>query len=121
MPLAVIADIHGKLPALEAVLADIERQSIQTLLVAGDLVGGCPFPNEVIARLRPLTSHIICEPIRILHGSPCGVSDGIFPAKDPAKLERALGAIEEQVMVCAHTHMPWVGAAVASWRSIREG
>jgi len=50
---ALISDIHANLPALDAVLADIDaRGDIDTILHAGDLVGYSTFPNEVVARLR---------------------------------------------------------------------
>ena len=51
MRLAVLADTHGNLPALEAVLADIERHNVDHTVVAGDLVGG-PKPVETIRLLR---------------------------------------------------------------------
>ena len=35
MRLAVLADIHGNLPALEAVLADIQQQRVDEIIVAG--------------------------------------------------------------------------------------
>src|SRR5690349_20639883 len=41
---ALITDIHANLPALEAVLADIDRR--------GDIVGYAPWPNETIELLR---------------------------------------------------------------------
>jgi putative phosphoesterase len=47
--LAVISDIHGNLPALEAVLEDIEAQGITDIHHLGDLVGYNPFPNETVA------------------------------------------------------------------------
>ncbi len=49
--LAIISDIHGNLPALEAVLADIQDQGIQEIFHLGDLVGYNPFPNETVARI----------------------------------------------------------------------
>ncbi|MDN5293343.1 MAG: hypothetical protein PWQ31_648 [Eubacteriales bacterium] len=49
---AVIADLHGNLPALEAVLADIRRRGVARIYCAGDLVGYGPWPNEVIERVR---------------------------------------------------------------------
>ncbi|MCX5771072.1 MAG: metallophosphoesterase family protein [Candidatus Hydrogenedentes bacterium] len=52
MYLAAIGDIHGNLPALEAVLAAIDEQGIQTVVNAGDLVVGHPWPNEVIDLTR---------------------------------------------------------------------
>ncbi len=54
MILAVLADIHGNLPALEAVLADARRQGAQQFLVAGDLLTGAPYPAETLACLRGL-------------------------------------------------------------------
>lgn len=52
MRLALISDIHGNLPALDAVLADIDaRADIDATYHLGDLVGYSSFPNEVVARL----------------------------------------------------------------------
>jgi putative phosphoesterase len=44
---AVITDIHGNLPALEASLAWIDSEGIETVYCGGDLVGYGPRPNEV--------------------------------------------------------------------------
>ena len=53
MNIAILADIHGNLPALEAVLAHIDRRGdIAALYHLGDLVGYAPWPNEVVALLR---------------------------------------------------------------------
>ena len=53
MRYALISDIHANLPALEAVLADIDRQpDIDATYHLGDLVGYAPWPNEVVALLR---------------------------------------------------------------------
>ena len=53
MKTALISDIHGNLPALEAVLDDIAaRDDLDALYHLGDLVGYAPWPNEVVARLR---------------------------------------------------------------------
>lgn len=52
MRYALISDIHANLPALDAVLADIDaRGDVDAIVHAGDLVGYSSFPNEVIARL----------------------------------------------------------------------
>ena len=59
MRLAVLADIHGNLPALEAVLEDIRHYEPDGILVAGDLVGGGPQPNESVRRLRSVSRWII--------------------------------------------------------------
>jgi predicted phosphodiesterase len=46
MKLAVIADTHGNLPALEAVLADIERRGVTHIVDLGDCAGGPLWPRE---------------------------------------------------------------------------
>ena len=52
MRYALISDIHGNLPALDAVFADIAtRPEVAATHHLGDLVGYSPWPNEVIARL----------------------------------------------------------------------
>jgi predicted phosphodiesterase len=56
--LALLADIHGNLPALEAVLADLSEEKVSGYLVAGDIVTG-PQPNEVIGRLLDLQACMI--------------------------------------------------------------
>jgi putative phosphoesterase len=50
--IAIISDIHGNLPALEAVLSDIERKNISRVICLGDLVGYYCFYNEVIDIIR---------------------------------------------------------------------
>ena len=40
MRIAVVADIHGNLPALRAVLADIDREAVDAIVVGGDVVAG---------------------------------------------------------------------------------
>ena len=52
MKFALISDIHANLPALEAVLADINGRDVTATYHLGDLVGYAPWPNEVIERLR---------------------------------------------------------------------
>lgn len=50
---ALISDIHANLPALEAVLADIDgRPDVDAIYHLGDLVGYAPWPNEVVTLLR---------------------------------------------------------------------
>jgi len=51
-PFAVFSDVHGNLPALDAVLEDMGRKGINTVICLGDLVGYGPFPNEVVALIR---------------------------------------------------------------------
>jgi len=50
--IAIISDIHGNLPALDAVLKDIKDQDIERIYCLGDLVGYYCFFNEVVERLE---------------------------------------------------------------------
>ena len=51
--LALISDIHANLPALRAVLADIDdRANVDAIYHLGDLTGYAPWPNEVVSLLR---------------------------------------------------------------------
>jgi predicted phosphodiesterase len=52
MRIALISDIHANLPALEAVLADIDRRQVDATYHLGDLVGYAPWPNETVALIR---------------------------------------------------------------------
>ncbi len=52
MKLAVISDIHGNLPALEAVIASIDREAVDNIVCLGDVVGYGAEPNECIDLIR---------------------------------------------------------------------
>lgn len=50
--IALIADIHGNILALEAVLADITRQGVDQILDLGDVAHGSLDPGTTVRRLR---------------------------------------------------------------------
>ena len=52
LTIAVLADVHGNMPALEAVQADIAARRPDEVLVGGDLVGRGPEGSRVIAAIR---------------------------------------------------------------------
>ncbi len=52
--IAIFSDVHGNLPALNAVLEDIERRGIRQKFCLGDLVDFAPWGNEVIEKIRDL-------------------------------------------------------------------
>jgi putative phosphoesterase len=54
--IATIYDIHGNLPALEAVLAEIPDDA--TIVVGGDVVAGGEQPAETLERLRALGDRV---------------------------------------------------------------
>jgi putative phosphoesterase len=63
MRIAALYDIHGNLPALEAVLEAIDQATVDLLVVGGDVVSG-PMPSETLACLRNLTI-----PVQFIQGN----------------------------------------------------
>jgi putative phosphoesterase len=63
MKVAAIYDIHGNLPALEAVIDEIQQTAVDLVVVGGDLLPG-PFPRETLARLLNLEI-----PLRFIQGN----------------------------------------------------
>ena len=53
MRVAALYDIHGNLPALRAVLADVAREGIETVVIGGDVAAG-PLPRETIEQVMAL-------------------------------------------------------------------
>lgn len=56
---AIFSDIHGNLPALDAVLAEIAAEDIERMVCLGDVATLGPQPHEVIARLRALRCPVV--------------------------------------------------------------
>lgn len=59
MRIALIADIHGNLVALEAVLQEVARESVDQIICLGDVAALGPQPHEVVHRLRQLQCPVI--------------------------------------------------------------
>jgi predicted phosphodiesterase len=57
--LALISDMHGNLPAFEAVLEDIQNQGINNFLCLGDAANFGPQPKETLERLRTLACPVV--------------------------------------------------------------
>ncbi len=57
MRIAALYDVHGNLPALEAVLAEVESEDVDLIVVGGDVAAG-GFPSETIERLRTLGDRV---------------------------------------------------------------
>ncbi len=52
--IAVLADVHGNVPALEAVIEDVTSQQPDGVLVGGDLVGRGPCGKQVVRRITEM-------------------------------------------------------------------
>lgn len=63
MRIAALYDIHGNLPALEAVLRDARQAGVDQVVIGGDVLPG-PMPRETLAVLRDLDL-----PVRFIHGN----------------------------------------------------
>lgn len=165
MSLAVLSDLHGNLPALEAVLGEVEASGAQRLFIGGDVAYG-PFVREMLDRLLALgdgalwirgnadrelvefwdqgTTHVPVPddqrraleweagqierrhrdflaslpprrtvdveglgPVLFCHGSPRSDEEIITPLTSEERLGRLLAGVEERVVVCGHTHVPF--------------
>jgi putative phosphoesterase len=54
MRVAALYDVHGNLPALEAVLAEVDREGVDAIVIGGDIASGPPQPGEVVELVRSL-------------------------------------------------------------------
>lgn len=159
--IAVISDVHGNVPALEAVIEDLERVRPDEILVGGDLVGRGPQGSAVVRRIAergwrtirgnheeyllefrngqvpsdwlhaeewsaarwmagelgpeearwiaglPFSSGSRLAPgLHLVHGTPRSNREGIGPWLRDSHLAEHLAAVEEDLLVCAHTHRP---------------
>ncbi len=167
MRVAVIGDVHGNLPALDAVLSDIRRRRVDALWNLGDLVGYGPYPEEAIHRLReakalsiagnfdrkvlgadpldpgskdvpvdkwigPVWTHENLTPssfrflaslprqkrmvleghnLLLVHGSPASDAERLQPDTTSARLEELARMAHANVVLCSHSHMPFVRRA----------
>ena len=63
MRVAALYDIHGNLPALEAVLEEIRQADVDQVVIGGDVAPG-PMPRETLRRLLDLD-----KPVQFIHGN----------------------------------------------------
>ena len=54
MKIALIGDVHGNLPALEAVYSHLKAQEVNAIWNLGDFVGYGAFPDEVVKKIRQI-------------------------------------------------------------------
>ncbi|MHB8293561.1 MAG: metallophosphoesterase family protein [Acidimicrobiales bacterium] len=96
MRVAALSDVHGNVLALEAVLADLARQEVDLVVVAGDLVSQGPRPAEALDMLREALPDAVTiggnSERRLLatiagQGAPLGDGPANEPAHGPATVE----------------------------------
>jgi putative phosphoesterase len=90
---AALYDIHGNLPALEAVLAEVEREGVDAIVIGGDIASGPPQPREAIELVRSLpNAHCIRGNADRLHDREHAGEEG---------LEWLFGQLDEE-------HVEWL-------------
>jgi putative phosphoesterase len=149
---AALHDVHGNLPALEAVLADVQREGVDQIVFGGDVAAGL-LPVETVERLMEIRDArfvmgnadrilieifeggdppeggvidawcgsqldrrhrdflasfeptVVIDDVCFCHATP-QADDPIFTRLTPDQEVRdLLGAVEQSVVVCGHTHM----------------
>ena len=76
----MITDIHGNLPALDAVLEEIKSAGVERIIVGGDVLPG-PMPHETIARLLALD-----VPVQFIHGNGDRVVRAQMNGQEPTEV-----------------------------------
>ena len=107
-PVAIISDIHGNLPALQAVIADIDRQGIQERVCLGDIVGYGAQPSECIELLLAKNFHVIIQ----------GNHDAYVAAdEDPSNVsDETAEVIRWTRSVLTPEQRAWLGALPLTWQ-----
>jgi putative phosphoesterase len=101
MRIAALYDIHGNLPALESVLAEIRSIGVDQIVIGGDVIPG-PFPCETVECLRGLD-----VPVQCLHGNCETAVLAVMAGRDPA------GVPDEQRPL-----IQWTARKTASYRPL---
>jgi predicted phosphodiesterase len=118
---------NGNLPALDAVLAEVDRADVDAIVVGGDLVWG-PMPGETLDRLVALGERarfvmgnadglgdtLFC------HGSPRSDTERITTATPDARLRRIVEGVGQSIVVCGHTHRQF-DRRIDGWRVVNAG
>jgi putative phosphoesterase len=95
MKIAILADIHANIYAFEAVLADVQKEGVDKIIVAGDFIGYYYWPSEVV-NICMLDSRFIC--VRGNH------EDNLKLAfSDPTKLDSLTKKYGSSYQICIDT------------------
>src|SRR5438477_1456645 len=107
MRVAALYDVHGNLPALEAVLDEVHHAHVDRVIVGGDVVVG-PMSRETLGRLLNLD-----VPVQFIQGN-CEVAVlAQMAGADPGPLpEQAREAVRRD----AQQLQPEYERVLASWR-----
>jgi predicted phosphodiesterase len=105
MRVAAIYDIHGNLPALEAVLEKIRREKtkVDHIVVGGDVLPG-PMPRETLDRLRALA-----PPVHFIYGNGEVAVIQQLAGKEPSAVPQAFRPVIRWTAEQLHPeHQHWL-------------
>ena len=103
MRVAAIYDIHGNLPALEAVLHEISQRKVDQIVVGGDVLPG-PMPRETLERLRNLDA-----PAHFIYGNGEVAVLQQMAGKEPASVPQTFRPIIRWTAEQLHPeHQQWL-------------
>jgi putative phosphoesterase len=121
MPIAALYDIHGNLPALEAVLAEVRAARVDRIVIGGDVIPG-PMPRECLDRVFALdvpTSFIIGNGDRESVAANRGTMSSMIPPSFREAMEwngRQLSAEDEKTIdawpLMERVHVDGIGDVV---------
>lgn len=149
MRVAALYDVHGNLAALDAVLAEVDREGVELIVSGGDLVAG-PFAEDCLQRLvergdqvrfvrgnadrgTPAFASVVerwpttvaldvagLGRVLFCHGSPRSDEEILTRISPEARVRVALDGVEAPVVVCGHTHVQF-DREVAGRRLVNAG
>jgi putative phosphoesterase len=103
MRVAAIYDIHGNLPALEAVLQEIRQEKVDQIIVGGDVLPG-PMPRESLDRLRDLDA-----PAHFIYGNGEVAVLQQMAGKEPSRVPQAYWPVIRWTAEQLHPqHQQWL-------------
>lgn len=101
MRIAIIADTHGNLISLNAVLVEIEEQGIEQIVCLGDVAGLGPQPREVVDRLR-----ILGCPVVMGNADEFLLNPSVLDPEQHPDADETLLRMHEMERWCAHQLRP---------------
>jgi putative phosphoesterase len=116
---AALYDIHGNLPALEAVLRDVRGSDVDEIVVGGDVVPG-PMPRECLQELRRAkipTQFISGNGEREVLAARTGISSPLLPNRARVAIRWTAEQLDE---VTVRAIGSWPGALHLTFDSLGE-
>ena len=114
MRVAALSDIHGNLPALEAVLREVDAAGADVIVLPGDMTVG-PLQWETLDLLASLGERAVTVSLEVdglgtvlfCHATARDDEEIVLVDSPVGWFAEGFGGVEEATVVCGHTHMPF--------------